>query len=144
MNTPIVNDTFRLLKHLLDAHLSPGEAQGKLDQSMGIKNACVRLGRSAGLSDEELEEMTLAVLLHPLDELECGLSTLTAETLLTRWGLSTARLLRLIDCLEVLSQSAIPQNTAHTLLLRAARTVTRSGGHSGCRSVVPAAWLEQR
>ena len=70
MNAPIVNDAFQFVRSLYKKYLPLGFRAFQLDQGMELKNLCTSIGLRQGLSDDEMEILALAALLHNIGSIE--------------------------------------------------------------------------
>ncbi|MCH2085269.1 MAG: hypothetical protein MK226_22985 [Saprospiraceae bacterium] len=64
MNSPIVNDTFRFVKWLYTEFLPAGYRDFQLDLAMDLKNDCVTKGLQSKMTNQQIEVLSLAALLH--------------------------------------------------------------------------------
>lgn len=79
MNSPIVNRTYCFVKKLYSDFLPPGYCDFQLDLSMDLKNRAVSTGLQHDLSDEQIELLCLAALLHNTGCVESQLSDRTVS-----------------------------------------------------------------
>lgn len=131
MNTPIVINTFRFVRKIYREFLPINCSQYHLDKGMELKNNSVSIGLQCGMTDEELEIMSLAAILHNVscvqyEENNLRMSLFIARTFLTEERLSEEKIIQVLACIYSLVPDYSPRNKMEIILHEALRITEES------------------
>lgn len=116
MNAPIVNDAFQFVKCLYRKYLPAGFRSLQLDQGMELKNLCTSRGLRKGLTDEEMEILALAALLHNTGSIEGvfddpAVSQTIAERFLRERNYPDTVISQVLSCIAATHLDSTPQTS---------------------------------
>ena len=121
MNSPIVNDTFRFVKWLYAEFLPIGYRDFQLDLAVELKNSCTSCGLQRGLSDQELEILSIAALLHNIGCIEGQYHDRTvaktiAHSFLAEKGLLEWKIEKVEYAIEATAEESTPKGQLAALI----------------------------
>ncbi len=133
MNNPIVNETYSFVRGLYREYLPDGYWRFQLDLGMEMKNQLVTLGLIRRLSDEELEILSLAAMLHntgciegQYDEKEVSLTI--ADTFLREMNYHPDRIDIVMECIIATQAGFPPSGQLQKMMREVSRGVMQRQG----------------